>query len=154
MIPPVELITDDGYDLQFGTNVLGHFYFNKLLLPLLVATAMKDGIPSRVIVTSSSVSTMADKSIPIDFATLKEKDGSERRKKGTIALYAQSKFANVLYAKGLASRYDKEHIISISLDPGVIINPVLCLFTGTNILPNQEISRQICRDTYPVFSGL
>jgi retinol dehydrogenase 12 len=61
MFPPVEQITADGYDLQFGTNVLGlflalaftprtyysnlffltgHFYFTKLLIPTLISTAV------------------------------------------------------------------------------------------------------------------
>jgi len=54
MVPPVEQLTADGYDLQFGTNVLGHFYFTKLLLPTLIATAKtsSDG-KARVVNTSS-----------------------------------------------------------------------------------------------------
>jgi retinol dehydrogenase-12 len=39
MIPPVEQKTADGYDLQFGTNTLGHFFFTSLLLPTLIHTA-------------------------------------------------------------------------------------------------------------------
>ncbi|KAG6857165.1 hypothetical protein H0H87_008735 [Tephrocybe sp. NHM501043] len=39
MILPVELLTEQGYDLQFGTNVLGHFYLTKLLLPALLSGA-------------------------------------------------------------------------------------------------------------------
>ncbi|KAF8547993.1 NAD(P)-binding protein, partial [Imleria badia] len=39
MTPPIDMLTDDGYDLQFGTNVLGHFYFTKLVLPTLLSTA-------------------------------------------------------------------------------------------------------------------
>ncbi|KAG8214801.1 hypothetical protein J3R82DRAFT_9942 [Butyriboletus roseoflavus] len=43
---PIDLFTDDGYDLQFGTNVLGHFYFTKLVLPILLSTTnpAPDGI--------------------------------------------------------------------------------------------------------------
>ncbi|OJA14188.1 hypothetical protein AZE42_06507 [Rhizopogon vesiculosus] len=55
MFPPVDLLTTDGYDLQFGTNVLGHFYFTKLLLPALIATAKSaPDSKARVITTSSS----------------------------------------------------------------------------------------------------
>ncbi|KAJ7499662.1 NAD-P-binding protein [Mycena latifolia] len=49
MQPPLDQFTAQGYDLQFGTNVLGeskvliylkgHFYFTTLLLPILLATA-------------------------------------------------------------------------------------------------------------------
>ncbi|KAG8678437.1 hypothetical protein FRC08_017779 [Ceratobasidium sp. 394] len=39
MVSPVELKTADGYDLQFGTNVLGHYLFTTLLLPTLIHTA-------------------------------------------------------------------------------------------------------------------
>jgi retinol dehydrogenase-12 len=39
MVPPIEQLTADGYDLQFGTNVVGPFYFTKLLLPTLLSTA-------------------------------------------------------------------------------------------------------------------
>lgn len=35
MNPPVDLLTADGYDLQFGTNVLGEFYFHVALRTVL-----------------------------------------------------------------------------------------------------------------------
>ena len=39
MAAPVEMKTSNGYDLQFGTNVLGHYLFTMLLMPTLIHTA-------------------------------------------------------------------------------------------------------------------
>ncbi|KAF9232092.1 hypothetical protein BU15DRAFT_81605 [Melanogaster broomeanus] len=42
--PPIDQLTDDDYDLRFGTNVLGHFYFTKLVLPVLsIVKSAPDG---------------------------------------------------------------------------------------------------------------
>lgn len=86
MNPPVEMVTDDGYDLQFGTNVLGHFYFTKLLLPTLLATAKTSPEGTvRVVNTSSNAHWMGG----LKFDTFK--DGLKRRKESTYTLYGQSK---------------------------------------------------------------
>lgn len=39
MTPPLDMKTANGYDGQFGTNVLGHYLFTICLLPVLVHTA-------------------------------------------------------------------------------------------------------------------
>ena len=39
MAAPVEMKTSNGYDVQFGTNVLGHYLFTMSLLPVLLHTA-------------------------------------------------------------------------------------------------------------------
>ncbi|KAI0067968.1 NAD-P-binding protein [Artomyces pyxidatus] len=39
MVPPIEVLTAQGYDAQFGTNVLGPFFFTNLLFPVLLSTA-------------------------------------------------------------------------------------------------------------------
>ena len=116
MYPPVELVTQDGYDVQFGTNVIGawvvrclqpvfpsasesssafracagHFYLTKLLLPLLLASAKSspDGT-ARVINTSSMGHSFVS---GIDFDTIR--DGPKRIKAGTMKLYSQSKFVS------------------------------------------------------------
>jgi NAD(P)-dependent dehydrogenase (short-subunit alcohol dehydrogenase family) len=41
MAPPVEQKTANGYDLQFGTKVLGHYFFTTLLLPTLIHTGKR-----------------------------------------------------------------------------------------------------------------
>jgi NAD(P)-dependent dehydrogenase (short-subunit alcohol dehydrogenase family) len=39
MVPPLDLKTSAGYDIQFGTNVLGHYLLTTLLLPALIRAA-------------------------------------------------------------------------------------------------------------------
>jgi NAD(P)-dependent dehydrogenase (short-subunit alcohol dehydrogenase family) len=108
MNPPVEQITAQGYDLQFGTNVLGtlcdihvrhprltfsagHFYLTKLLVPVLLSTFQATGVKTRVVHTSS-IAAMNAKGV--DFETLK--DGPVRRKKGNAdKLYPQSKLVRL-----------------------------------------------------------
>jgi retinol dehydrogenase 12 len=87
MAPPIELLTADGYDLQFGTNVLGHFYFTTLLLPalLLGGKTSGDGI-ARVVNVSSAGHILSN----MNFNTFK--DGPARKKAGTEKLYLQSKY--------------------------------------------------------------
>lgn len=107
MFPPKEWLTVDGYDMQFGTNVLGmtitflllqdsnlsagHFYFTKLLLPTLIATAKSapDG-KARVITTSSSAHILKG----LTFSAFE--DSPARGKMSTTDLYGQSKTASRL----------------------------------------------------------
>lgn len=104
MAPPIEQVTTQGYDLQFGTNVLGalsykfpcntqpnlflgHFYLTKLLSPALLAGAgsSPDG-KARVVNTASSASLFVGE---VDFNTLK--DTPARKKRSPEMLYSQSK---------------------------------------------------------------
>lgn len=95
MMAPVALTTGDGYDLQFGTNVLGHFYLTELLM-----SALKAGVRSspdhhtRVVTTSSSGAYVGT----LRFDTFR--DGPARRRLSTESLYFQSK---------LVSHCDKSH---------------------------------------------
>ncbi|TBU26107.1 NAD(P)-binding protein [Dichomitus squalens] len=115
MRPPIEWLTTDGYDLQFGTNVLGHFYFTELLMPaLLVAVKTSPDGHARVVTTSSSGAYLDT----LHFETFK--DGPERRKMGSNGLYNQSKHGNIVIAREIAKRYGDQGIISISVNPGNI----------------------------------
>ena len=93
--PPVDQLTEDGYDLQFGTNCLGHWYFTYLLLPTLLETAKS--VPERnvrVITTSSSGSILWTKNT-LAWETLQKGDNLPARKKlGKNELYFQSKFVS------------------------------------------------------------
>jgi retinol dehydrogenase-12 len=98
MNPPVELTTDDGYDLQFGTNVLGHFYLTKLVMPALIAAARtsSDGT-ARVVNTASNAHWVSD----LDYNTFR--DSPARIKKGTVALYGQSKTVRFVFVASKSS---------------------------------------------------
>ena len=86
MWPPIELVTKDGYDLQFGTNVVGPFLFTELLMPALIEGAKTSPDQhARVIIVSSSGAYAET----LHWDTFK--DTPERRKLTKQALYYQSK---------------------------------------------------------------
>jgi len=116
MMSPMDQFTQQGYDMQFGTNVLGHGYLTILLLPLLQSTAKYFG-SARVVTTSSSAHLGAPKG-GFHYATLK--DGPAHNKLASYTGYFQSKWGNVVFAKELARRFGGAGIISVSLNPGVI----------------------------------
>ncbi|KAJ7452771.1 hypothetical protein B0H11DRAFT_2072939 [Mycena galericulata] len=116
MSAPIEQLTAQNIDLQFGTNVLGHFYLTKLLLPTLLATATA-GKPARVINSSSFALEMTPGNT-IHFNTLK--DGPARKKLTPLNLYSQSKFGNLVFSNELARRYGDQGIMSVALHPGNI----------------------------------
>jgi hypothetical protein len=91
MNPPVELLTKEGFDLQFGTNVLGHWYFTELLMPALLAASSAEA-KSRVITVSSNGAYMARN---ISHATLT--DGEARRRMSHFLLYPQSKLVSTFH---------------------------------------------------------
>jgi NAD(P)-dependent dehydrogenase (short-subunit alcohol dehydrogenase family) len=88
MSPPHEMLTEDGYDLTFGTNVLGHWYLTKLLTPaLLKATTLSQ--EARIVNLSSSGAYLIR---GIDFDSLR--DGQARRQMSGQDLYNQSKLVS------------------------------------------------------------
>lgn len=114
MLPPVDQITAQGFDLQFGVNVLGHFYLTQLLLPVLLSTAPTTRDKKVRVVNLTS---WANHQGTLDYNTFK--DGPARRKKSG-EMYPQSKFANIVFSNELARRYGEQGIISISVHPGAI----------------------------------
>lgn len=111
MLAPHDMVTVQGYDYQFGVNVLGHFYLTKLLLSALLSVEGK----ARVVTTSSSA-IFLNLGHEILFETLR--DGPARKRKSPADLYIQSKVGDAMFALELARRYGDQGIISISLNPG------------------------------------
>ncbi|MEU0541947.1 oxidoreductase [Nocardia sp. NPDC005978] len=79
--------TADGFDLQFGTNHLGHYALTNLLLP---------NLTDRVVTLASGAHRAGD----IHFDDLE----LSRRKYGFAASYGQSKLANLLFTLELDRR--------------------------------------------------
>jgi len=99
METPHDALTADGYELQFGTNALGHYFFTKLLIPILISSASSssDG-KTRIITTSSLSHTLAPKG-GIVWDTLQgngEKALKAKKAMSGQTLYGQSKWVCVL----------------------------------------------------------
>lgn len=108
-------LTTDGYEIQFGTNHLGHALLLKLLTPLLRHTA--SSTQPRTEVRVVFVSSVAHKfTIPegIDFKLLKTNAAAI----STNNRYGQSKLANVLYAQEVARRCPE--FTTVSIHPGTV----------------------------------
>ncbi len=91
MYPPY-LKTVDGFELQFGTNHLGHFALTGLLLPQVLAT------PGSRVVTVSSIGHRLRASIHFD-------DLQWERKYHKVDAYGQSKLANLMFTYALDRRF-------------------------------------------------
>ncbi|PIL34972.1 hypothetical protein GSI_02759 [Ganoderma sinense ZZ0214-1] len=115
MGPPVDMLTKDGYDLQWGTNVVGHYYFTELLMPALLAGVKSSPDQHARVITTSSSGAYFD---TLHWDTFK--DTPERKKQASQTLYFQSKHGNVVVARQVAKRYGDQGIISVSVNPGNI----------------------------------
>ena len=108
MYPPKQN-TADGFELQFGTNHLGHFALTGLLLKNLLGV---DGY--RVVAVASIAHNIRAK---IDFADLQW----ETRRYDRVASYGQSKLANLMFTYDLQRRLAaaKAKTIAVAAHPGV-----------------------------------
>jgi NAD(P)-dependent dehydrogenase (short-subunit alcohol dehydrogenase family) len=122
--------TTDGFELQFGTNHLGHFALTGLVLEAMLP------VPGSRVVTVSSSGHRAGR---INFADLQ----SERRY-GRMAAYAQSKLANLMFTYELQRRMHAAGAPTAALaaHPGVAFTEL------TRSLPG------VIKATYPAIGGL
>ncbi|CAH0562520.1 unnamed protein product [Brassicogethes aeneus] len=102
--------TEEGYEMQFGTNHLGHFLLTMLLLPKIIKSA-----PARIV----NVSSLAHEMGSVDFKDI----NWEKKRYSSLGAYQQSKLANVVFTVELARRLEAANIQNVktySLHPGVI----------------------------------
>ncbi|KAF4500844.1 alcohol dehydrogenase Bli-4 [Fusarium agapanthi] len=107
-----EGLTEEGYEIQIGTNHMGHAFLTHLLLPTLEETAMTNP-DVRIVFLSSAAESMSPKN-PYQFDQFK----TTMSNFSTTSRYGISKLANVHYAAALAERYPKIKVISIH--PGIV----------------------------------
>ncbi|MUK01586.1 SDR family NAD(P)-dependent oxidoreductase [Vibrio cholerae] len=84
-------VTADGFEMQLGTNHLGHFALTGHLLPLLLAAPAP-----RVVVVSSGAHRIG---------AMRFEDLQSERSYSRWGAYGQSKLANLLFARELGRRY-------------------------------------------------
>lgn len=110
--------TEDGFELAFGVNHLGHYLFTRLLLEKLISTAkeLRD-TPARVVHVSSRSHFSAKR---LDLSAVKQRTSSI----AGLPEYSVSKLANVLFSAELARRVDPAHLTSYSLHPGMVASDV------------------------------
>lgn len=117
--------TKQGYEMQFGTNHVGHALLLKLLLPTLQSTSQLPGADVRVIMLSSVGHNAAGGKLP--FAQLK----GTMKEHNTLARYGFSKLANLVWAQQLSKRYPS--ITAVALHPGMVDSNLYATFTGQGV---------------------
>jgi NAD(P)-dependent dehydrogenase (short-subunit alcohol dehydrogenase family) len=105
-------LTKDGYEDQFGTNLLGHALLTKLLLPVLLKTA-QTGSDVHIVALSSHGHMFAPRA-GVKFDELK----TVQKRLGSWGRYGQSKLAIILWARQLAKEYPQ--FIVASVHPGMV----------------------------------
>ncbi len=112
MAPPKRRETVDGFELQFGTNVLGHFALTGLLLPALQQAATQSSEAPRIV----TIASIAHKRGRLNFDDLQYRQGYAPMK-----TYQQSKLANLMLALEMERRLRAvgSTILSVAAHPGV-----------------------------------
>lgn len=98
--------TKEGFEMQFGTNHLGHFLFTHLLLD-----RIKSSAPARII----NVSSVAHTAGKMHWNDLNMKTNYNAR-----AAYCQSKLANILFTRELANKLKGTSVTCYAVHPGVV----------------------------------
>ena len=122
MATPKRSITADGFELQLGTNYLGHFALTARLLPLLRRSGQ-----ARVVSVSSGAHKMGKKRIDFD-------DLQSERKYSPFDAYCQSKLAMLMFAFELQRRSDANGwgLLSNAAHPGYARTDLIANGPGTD----------------------
>ena len=106
MALPERKLTKDGFEMQFGTNHLGHFLFTNLLLD-----RIKESPKARIV----NVSSIGHSLGKLDFNNLNSECSYSQ-----WTAYGTSKLANILFTRGLVKRLEGTGVTANVLHPGAI----------------------------------
>lgn len=98
--------TVDGYEMQFGTNHLGHFLLTHLLI---------DELKSAKVARIVNVAAATHLNGSIDFDNINMTGVYDAR-----LAYSRSKLANLLFTRSLAKKLEGTNVTAYSLHPGII----------------------------------
>jgi NAD(P)-dependent dehydrogenase (short-subunit alcohol dehydrogenase family) len=121
MAIPERRTTPQGFEMQFGTNHLGHFALTGLLLPALLHQ------PNSRVVTVASI---AHKGGKLNFDDLNAERGYDPR-----AAYQQSKLANIVFGLEFDRRLRARsaNTASVIAHPGVAVTNIISNGMGTGV---------------------
>ena len=121
--------TAEGFEMQFGTNHLGHFLLTCLLVPALLA-----GAPSRVVNLSSGGHFGSD--------IVWDDPNFEQREYDKFAAYGQSKTANILFSVELERRLGDRGVHAYAVHPGMIATELGRYMTRDDMAALQERAKR------------
>ncbi|GLJ55873.1 hypothetical protein SUGI_1199710 [Cryptomeria japonica] len=109
-------LSEDGFEMTFATNHLGHFLLTRLLLNKMVQTADETGVQGRIVNVSSVIHSWLGKD-GIQFGQL-----NNPKRYDATRVYAESKLANILHTKELSLRLKemKANVTANSVHPGIV----------------------------------
>lgn len=127
MAPPRRLETRDGFELQLGTNVLGHFALTCRLLPALDMAAGAVVEDAARVITLSSIAHLN--------GVIRFEDLQSRTHYHPMKAYQQSKLADLMFAFELERRLraGMHGVVSIAVHPGVAPTNLFKVGDGTGL---------------------
>ena len=119
ILTPIYTETTDGYEEHFGINHLGHYYFTKLLMPLLIEHK------TRIINISSAAYLLTSYKTHVKLLKYayesKSFMGKYKNTYNRWTNYGVSKACNIIFTRALNKEYSKKGIISLAVHPGSIV---------------------------------
>jgi NAD(P)-dependent dehydrogenase (short-subunit alcohol dehydrogenase family) len=120
--------TAEGFEMQFGTNHVGHFLLTNLLVPMLLANP-----PSRVVNLSSGGHRGSD--------IVWDDPNFDRREYDKMSAYGQSKTANILFSVELDRRLADRGVHAYAVHPGMIATELGRSMTRDDFARMEEMAK-------------